>query len=225
VLGDSRNNHLRWLTSLNAHIDAQRHFRPLANEDSCGPNCVDSGEWNADADAGCQHIKNAPPSINGARRETAAVESEILVPGILDAANELSKAEQAVGSRSAAARPSAPSIVVDRPKRTTAPRGITGYELKRLSGALHLMKKQAGRAGQLWLLSTDNGGLPRSIISEIQKRVGRYQRDADLAPYYFRVMETRSNTHAHVVFIGTGAFAARLTKSDSGKMKEPRQRS
>jgi hypothetical protein len=27
------------------------------------------------------------------------------------------------------------------------------------------------------------------------------------------------------VFIGTGAFAARLTKSDSGKMKEPRQRS
>jgi hypothetical protein len=78
------------------------------------------------------------------------------------------------------------------------------------------MKKQTRRAGELWLLSTDKGGLSRDAIGDIQKRVGRYQRDAGLLAYYIRVLESRPNTHAHIVFIGDADVAARLKRAQFG---------
>jgi hypothetical protein len=118
-------------------------------------------------------------------------------------------------SRSDQARSSdRPSITVARlPSRTTAPHGITGPELERLSGAVRFLTLHCqGRRTTLWLATT-NKGAARSAIADVWKRITRLQKACSLPAYSVAVLETRGGLHAHITFIGTRAIARRLQSS------------
>ena len=85
--------------------------------------------------------------------------------------------------------------------RTFKPHGVTGAEVKRFNGALHLMKKRVRVEGELWWLTTPKGST-RSEIAAIQKRITRLQGDHGLYCYSAWVFETKPALHAHIVFIG-----------------------
>lgn len=107
----------------------------------------------------------------------------------------------------------APSITVDRlDRRTVAPHGVTGAEIKRFNNALHLMKHRVRVDGELWWLTTAKGS-SRDAIAAIQKRVTRLQGEHDLWGYNALIFETRPRLHAHIVFIGNSAMAERLKRS------------
>jgi hypothetical protein len=107
----------------------------------------------------------------------------------------------------------APSINVDRLKRTVAPHGVTGAEVKRFNGALHLMKRRVRVEGELWWLTTPKGAT-RNEVAAIQKRITRLQGDQDFYCYSALVFETRPKLHAHIVFVGNPEIAARLKRSE-----------
>jgi hypothetical protein len=106
-----------------------------------------------------------------------------------------------------------PSITVDRlPPRTTAPHGITGPEIERLSGAVRFMTLHCRPRSGLWLATT-NKGAARSAIADIWKRITRLQAKYDLPAYSVAVFETRGGLHAHITFIGTRDIARCLQSS------------
>jgi len=106
-----------------------------------------------------------------------------------------------------------PSIAVDRlPRRTFAPHGMSGPELNRLNGAVRFMELHRRPKRGLWCLHT-NKGTPRSIISNIQKRITRLQVEHGLRPYNVTTFETRGGPHAHIVFLGSHEIAERLQSS------------
>jgi len=106
------------------------------------------------------------------------------------------------------------SITVDRlPSRTTAPHGITGPELERLSGSVRFLTLHCqGRRSALWLATT-NKHASRSAIADVWKRITRLQTKYDLPAYSVAVLETRGGLHAHITFIGTRDIARRLQSS------------
>jgi hypothetical protein len=104
------------------------------------------------------------------------------------------------------------SIIVARLKRTVAPHGLTGAEIKRFNGALHLMKGRARVEGELWWLTTLKGST-RTEISAIQKRITKLQGAQGLYCYSSWVFETRPKTHAHIVFLGNYEIADALKRS------------
>lgn len=119
----------------------------------------------------------------------------------------------------------APSIKVDRLKggersaasegplrRTVAPHGMTGAEVKRFNGALHLMKRRVRVEGELWWLTTPKGST-RGEIAAIQKRVTRLQGDQGFYCYSTWIFETRPKLHAHIVFVGNPEIADALKRS------------
>jgi hypothetical protein len=101
------------------------------------------------------------------------------------------------------------SLIVDR--RTTAPHGLTGAELNRLSGALAFMR----RYGSLWWATTDKG-TSRDMIGELGKRITRLQREHGLHAYSATVFEASGGLHAHIVFLGDEKIAQRLQRSTFG---------
>ena len=105
-----------------------------------------------------------------------------------------------------------PSIIIARlPPRTTAPHGITGPELERLSGAVRFLTLRCqGRRSALWLATT-NKGAARSTIADVWKRITRLH--AKWPAYSLAVFETRGGLHAHITFIGTRDIARRLQSS------------
>src|SRR3974390_1609529 len=83
------------------------------------------------------------------------------------------------------------TYAVDRARaRTTAPHGLTGDEISRLSGAVHFMEKHSRRRSALWWLST-NKGTSRRVIADIWKRITRLQRHYGLPSYSALTFETR----------------------------------
>ena len=92
---------------------------------------------------------------------------------------------------------------------------MTGAEIRRFNGALHLMRKQTRVAGKLWWLTTDKGA-SKATIAEIQKRVSRLQSDYNLWSYNVTVFESRGGLHAHILFIGNAAITDRLNRSAFG---------
>lgn len=102
--------------------------------------------------------------------------------------------------------------ITDRLKRTVAPHGLTGAEIKRLNGALHLMKRQVRHMGELWFLSTAKGAT-FDVIAKIQKWIGRLQGDNDLFKYSAWVFEIHPKLHAHFIFIGNHNIADALRRS------------
>jgi hypothetical protein len=93
-----------------------------------------------------------------------------------------------------------------------APHGLTGAEVKRLNGVMHLMKRQVRYTGELWFLSTAKG-LTFDAIANVQKRIGRLQGDNHLFKYSAWVFETHPSLHAHFVFIGNQDIAEALRRS------------
>jgi hypothetical protein len=65
-----------------------------------------------------------------------------------------SKQHQKLGPFNMSPAPDAPSYIVDGLRRTVAPHGITSAEVKRFSGAMHLMKRRVRVEGELWWLTT-----------------------------------------------------------------------
>jgi hypothetical protein len=105
------------------------------------------------------------------------------------------------------------SVPITLPSRTTAPHGITGPELERLSGAVRLLTLHCqGRRRGLWLATT-NKGAARSAIADVWKRITRLQTKYDLPAYSVAVLETKGGLHAHITFIGTRDIARRLRSS------------
>lgn len=149
---------------------------------------------------------------------------EILVPDLAAGLSRLSQAAQGLVRCRVHPALSTPSIIVDRlPARTTAPHGMTGPELERLSGAIRFMELycQPRRSG-LWLLTTSRGS-ERDFVAAIQKRITRLQRVSDFAPYSVTVFETSGGLHAHIVFIGNVALAERLkTSKNFGELVDVR---
>jgi hypothetical protein len=102
---------------------------------------------------------------------------------------------------------------VDRlPIRTVAPHGVTGPELRRLDGACHQMQRATRSQGELWFLTTPKGST-RDEIAACQKRITRAQKACGLPQYSAWVFETRSQLHAHFVFVGNRKVAAALRRS------------
>jgi hypothetical protein len=64
----------------------------------------------------------------------------------------------------------------------------------------------------LWCLHT-NKAMPRSTISDIQKRISRLQIKHGVRPYNVTTFETRGGLHAHIVFLGNREIAERLESS------------
>jgi hypothetical protein len=98
-------------------------------------------------------------------------------------------------------------------RRTVAPHGVTGAEVKRLNGALHQMKRRVRIDGELWWLTTAKGS-SRDSIAAIRKRVMRLQSDHGLWCYSLVVFETLPRLHAHIIFIGNREIAGALNRSD-----------
>ncbi|WP_166298295.1 hypothetical protein [Bradyrhizobium sp. 2S1] len=94
-------------------------------------------------------------------------------------------------------------------KRTVAPHGITGAELRRLSGAVHQMRKTGG---ELWWVSAPKGST-RDGIAAVLKRISRLQSDQGLPKYATSVFETRPAFHVHAIFVGNSSVAADLNRS------------
>jgi hypothetical protein len=97
-------------------------------------------------------------------------------------------------------------------RRTVAPHGVTGAEVKRFNGALHLMKRRVRVQGELWWLTTPKGAT-RNEIADIQKRITRLQGNHEFYCYSALVFETRPKLHAHIVFVGNSEIAAALKRS------------
>jgi hypothetical protein len=107
-----------------------------------------------------------------------------------------------------------PSITVDRlPIRTTAPHGITGPELERLSGAVRFLTLRCRRRSSALWLATTNKSAARSAVADIWKRITKLQTKHDLPAYSVALFETRGGLHAHITFIGTREIAKRLQRS------------
>jgi hypothetical protein len=108
----------------------------------------------------------------------------------------------------------ASSIIVDTHKliRTVAPHGITGAEIQRFNGALHLMKRRVRFEGELWWLTTAKGST-RNEISAIQKRITKLQGSQGLYCYSAWVFETLPKLHAHIVFVGNSEIAHAMKRS------------
>ena len=98
-------------------------------------------------------------------------------------------------------------------ERTTSVHGLHGAEVERCSDAIHLMalRCQKRRSGLWWI--TTNKGTSREVISAIGKRITKLQRRYDLPAFSMTVLETRSELHAHIVFVANSAIALRLSKS------------
>jgi hypothetical protein len=96
-------------------------------------------------------------------------------------------------------------------KRTTAPHGLTGAELKRLNGAVHLMKRRVRVEGEFWWLTTPKGST-RDEIAAVQKRITRLQVARGVYGYNATLFETRPKLHAHIVFVGTIEIAEALKR-------------
>ena len=102
---------------------------------------------------------------------------------------------------------------VDRlPIRTVAPHGVTGPELRRFDGACHQMQRATRSQGELWFLTTPKGST-RHEIAACQKSITRAQKACGLPQYSAWVFETRSQLHAHFLFVGNRKVAAALRRS------------
>src|SRR5262249_26743298 len=90
-----------------------------------------------------------------------------------DTQKRLRQMDQSAKDSNASHASASPSIEVDRlPTPTVAPHGMTGSELNRLSGAVRFMELHRKPKRGLWGVHT-NKATPRSIISNIQKRISR----------------------------------------------------
>jgi len=106
-------------------------------------------------------------------------------------------------------------ITVDRlDARTTAPHGITGAELERLSGAVRFLSLHCRPRSALWLATT-NKSAARTAVADIWKRITKLQTQYDLPAYSAVVFETRGGLHAHITFVGTREIARRLQSSSA----------
>jgi hypothetical protein len=144
----------------------------------------------------------------GDQREFLVPSKQSLPVGLAAMQQRLSRSDQARSSDKH-------SITVDRlQSRTTAPHGITGPELERLSGAVRFMTlyTQPRRRG-LWLATSDKG-TERFAIASIWKRITRLQGQIGLRAYSAAVFETKGGLHAHIIFIGTREIAQRLQAAD-----------
>ena len=122
--------------------------------------------------------------------------------------------QQRLGRSDQARRNASLSIIVDRlPSRTTAPHGITGAELERLSGAVRFLSLHCRRRRSALWLATTNKSAARTAIADIWKRITKLQAQYELPAYSAVVFETRGGLHAHITFIGTGEIARRLQRS------------
>lgn len=101
-------------------------------------------------------------------------------------------------------------------KRTVAPHGLTSAELKRLNGAVHLMKRRVRIEGEIWWLTTPKGST-RESIANIQKRITRLQGGQEFHRYTVLVFETRPQLHAHMILIGNLEIARALRRSVFGR--------
>ena len=100
--------------------------------------------------------------------------------------------------------------------RTVAPHGMTGPEIKRLSGAVRFMGLHCSpRHGiRLWWATTDKRS-SRSTIADVQKRITKLQGKHRFLPYSVTVFETSPALHAHIVFIGNAEIAQHLKGSSA----------
>ena len=161
-------------------------------------------------------IKGANRAMKHDRHNDACfgIQREFLVPSKQSPSVGLAAMQQRLGRSDQARRNASLSIIVDRlPSRTTAPHGITGPELERLSAAVRFLTIHCrGRRSVLWLATT-NKGAARSAIADVWKRITRLQTKFDLPAYSVAVFETRGGLHAHITFIGTLDIARRLQSS------------
>jgi hypothetical protein len=122
-----------------------------------------------------------------------------------------------VSGISALSRIAFPSYEVDRRStRTTAPHGMTGPEIRRLTNAAWFMAQncRASKSSLWW--ATTSKGTSRSIIAEIWKRITRLQGAHALPAYSALVFETRGGLHAHIIFAGNPEVADRLNRAAFG---------
>jgi hypothetical protein len=107
------------------------------------------------------------------------------------------------------------SSIVDRRTRTTANHGLTHQEIDRLSGCMAFMQKALTRRTRLsWV--TVNKGASRELISDVQKRITRLQKQNSLPGYNVTVLETSNGLHAHIPFISdrAGAITDAIKRSE-----------
>ena len=97
------------------------------------------------------------------------------------------------------------SFIVDRPTRTAAKHGLSRQDVDRLKGCLHFMEFNCrpGRSRLSWV--TVNKGSSRDLISAVQKRVTRLQKEHSVPAYNVTVFENSGGLHAHIVFISDRA--------------------
>jgi hypothetical protein len=107
------------------------------------------------------------------------------------------------------------SSIVDRQTRTTAKHGLSREEIDRLSGCMAFMQKALTRRTRLsWL--TVNKGANRELISDVQKRITRLQKEHGLPAYNVTVLETSNGLHAHIPFVSdrAGAITDAIKRSE-----------
>jgi hypothetical protein len=154
--------------------------------------------------------------LNGATQANAAtaLHGQFLVPATPSIQKRFAAMKQTVSRSEQQSISSKRSNIVDRrqPTRTAAIHGISGPEIKRFSAAVQLIQKHCPRCARLWWVSL-NKGSTREVISDVQKRITKLQKRANLPPYNATVFETLGGLHAHIVFIGNPALVQCLEKS------------
>lgn len=111
-----------------------------------------------------------------------------------------------------------PTYAVDRLKRTVAPHGLTGAELKRLRRSAKFIELycRTGRSELMWLSTSKQSS--RSAIAAIWKRITVLQKGFDLPVYSVLVFETRGGSHVHIIFLGNPEIAVRLRRANFGEL-------
>jgi hypothetical protein len=158
-------------------------------------------------------------------RELQADESgeqiEILVPEEERQSDRFSQVAQKLRTSSGWKNFVPPTYEVDgQGRRTTAPHGLSGPEVERISGAVHFMHSWCQtRHIKLWWLSSEKGS-SRELLAKIWKRITRLQRDQKLPAYSTEVLESRGGLHCHIIFVGSVAIAHCLRRSAFGASVE-----
>lgn len=101
--------------------------------------------------------------------------------------------------------------------RTTVSYGLTGNEVKRLVNGTAFMLTQRR---QMWFATVGDrlfddiaSGKARDIIADVEKRIGKLQKELSLPTYRLTVYEGIGGLHAHMLFIGRQKMVEQLIQS------------
>ena len=139
---------------------------------------------------------------------------KFLVSGESQLASELIASVQDVITHETGAAPASP-LYVER--RTVAPHGLTGAEIKRLNGATHCMVRQRR---QIWFATVGDGlqdiepAEARVIVDALLKAIVIEQKRHGLPQSWIVVWECTGGLHAHIIFISKKALIEGLKRSE-----------